>query len=637
MKLSNNPFISRYGANNLKESKMDHNSRLNEVSGSFLVGEGHSLWLGRLIVQKKVRYFLLFLLLIFVILFGKLFYLQFIKGNEFRTMAEGNRLRLEQVTPARGIIFDRFGVSLVENMATFTLFLSNNELKVHPEQTEPTINLFKEIGLEEKVIEEIIARGSYLPVPVKENLPYQEAIDLLIKIKDLSGLKVEIDQQRNYKENMALAHLLGYTSRINQEEKDYYLDLGYLLTEKVGRLGIEGYYQEELRGVPGRQQIEVDSLGREMKIIAEEESRNGKDIFLSIDAGLQEKIYQTLKSRVPYKAGAVALDPNSGKVRAFVSWPTFDNNEFSQGISVEDYQSLIDNPFKPLFNRLIAGEYPSGSTIKLIMGLAGLEEGLITRNTSFYSTGGIWYDKWFFPDWKAGGHGYTNIIKAIAESVNTYFYYLALEEFEDKKGMGLDKMLYYFDKFGLGSSLGIDLEGEKEGFLPTKEWKEETKGEVWYPGDTLHLAIGQGDILVTPLQVAGFTSAVANGGTLYKTQLLDKIVDSSTGESFNVESDIISQNLASTSNIEIIRNGMKEAVTNGSARGIYEIGAQAAGKTGTAQVGGNKAPHAWFTGFIPYDNPQLVLTVLVENGGDGSEAAVPIARDILSWYSQNRL
>ena len=212
--------------------------------------------------------------------------------------------------------------------------------------------------------------------------------------------------------------------------------------------------------IPEKKQSEVDSLGRETNVIASEPAMAGDNIFLSLDIGLQRQIYKTLAARVPAKAGAViALDPNNGKIRALVSWPTYDNNQFSLGLSQDYYQKLLDNPLKPFINRALSGEYPSGSTVKLIMAVAGLEEGLITKATSILSLGGVWYDKWFFPDWKAGGHGRTNLIKALAESVNTYFYYLALEEFEGHRGLGLDKILHYYRKFGLGHVLGIDLAG----------------------------------------------------------------------------------------------------------------------------------------------------------------------------------
>lgn len=622
---------------NIKDGELDFTGRQKEVSEAFLVGDSPSLWLGRIISGRKMRLFFIFFLLFFVILFFRLINLQLVKSGDYISLAEGNRLRLEFIKPIRGIIFDRFGVPLVENIATFSLFFNPNDFKAHPVQAERIKEILSGLELNEDKITEVLTSESYLWQPVKENLEYESAMKLMLQTADLGSLKIEVDPQRKYLTDSALAHLLGYTSRITAEEKDKYLKQGYQLTEKIGRVGVEEFYQTELRGIPGKKQTEVDSLGRETKVIAEEAAVAGDNMFLSLDIGLQQEIYKSLKARIPGQAGAVvAMDPNNGKIRALVSWPTYDNNQFSLGLSQDYYQKLLNNPLKPFINRVISGEYPSGSTVKLIMAVAGLEENLITKTSSILSLGGVWYDKWFFPDWKAGGHGRTNVIKALAESVNTYFYYLALEEFEGHSGLGLDKILYYYRKFGLGRVLGINLSGEQAGFLPTKEWKEDVKDEPWYPGDTLHLAIGQGDLLVTPLQVAAYTGVIANKGILYRPQLLEKITNPQTGQVRDVEPEIIRSKLATEKSIGIVAEGMREAVVNGSARGINLEQVEIAGKTGTAEVGGDQNPHAWFTGYFPYENPSLVLTVLVENAGEGSEMAVPIARDIARWYADNR-
>src|SRR3989344_2662286 len=355
MRRFSDPFVIKHGGG-LKENKFPQSGQLAEVSGAFLVGGGHSLWLVRLVSAKKIRLFLLVLVLVFVVLFSRLFFLQFSRGSYFKGLAEGNRLRLEQVLPSRGIIFDRHGVPLVENVAFFTLFFESSQIKADPGQKEAVRQRLEKIGFEAGAVEEILGRESFLPMPIKENLTYEEALELMIDIKGIEALKIEIDQQRKYQENLCLSHLLGYTSRINPEEKNYYLDLGYQLTEKVGRLGIEEYYQEALRAEPGKKQIELESFGRAIKVLAEGEAIGGNSLFLSLDAGLQEQVNRTLRKYLPNRAGAiVALDPNSGKVRAFSSWPPFDNNEFSQGISADSYQSLVANPLKPLFDRAIAG------------------------------------------------------------------------------------------------------------------------------------------------------------------------------------------------------------------------------------------------------------------------------------------
>jgi len=264
------------------------------------------------------------------------------------------------------------------------------------------------------------------------------------------------------------------------------------------------------------------------------------------------------------------------------------------------------------------------------MAIAGLSEGIISEWTSFNSVGGIGIGQWFFPDWKAGGHGLTSVRKAIAESVNTFFYYLG-GGYEDFVGLGINTMVKYFRLFGLGEQTGIDLAGEVDGFLPSKEWKEKVKGERWYIGDTYHLAIGQGDLLVTPLQVANFTSVFANSGTLYRPRLIKSVLSDDDKVIKEFESEIIRQDFIDPYNMQIIRQGMRQTVTSGSATSLQAVPVSVAGKTGTAQWSSKKSPHTWFTGFAPYDNPEIVITVLVEEGGEAS-VAVPITKEILTWY-----
>lgn len=633
---NNDPFIIPLELKESKGRKLSEASSL-EVTENFLVGDRSSMWLGGIVPKIKSQIFLIFVVLIFIFLLGRLFYLQVIKGDYYRGLAEGNRIRLEYLLASRGIIFDQYERPLVENEPSFSLIVYPQELKIDEE--EEIFNTLNFINPEQQEsLSELFNKENYFPVVLNEDLDYEEAIALMIKLKDFSGFKIEVDAKRHYLLDSSFAHVLGYTSRITPDEKDEYLAKGYLLTERVGRSGLEESYQTILRGELGKRRVEVDNLGREQKIVAQEDPLAGYNIFLNIDSGLQEQIIDVLNKRVPKLSGAVvALDPRGGQVRALVSWPLFDHNAFSKGMSSLDFQTILDDSLNPLFNRVISGEYPPGSTIKLILGAAGLKEGLITRYSQVLSLGGIWYDKWFFPDWKAGGHGYTNIIKAIAESVNTYFYYLALEEFDGHQGLGLDKILDYFSAFGLGGFTGIDLTSEASGFLPSREWKKEVKEEIWYPGDTLHLAIGQGDILVTPLQMANFTTVIANGGTLYKPELINKIVNPVSGEVEKPPIKILNERMVNKEYIEIIKEGMRAAVTSGSAKGVYYLNIPLAGKTGTAQVGGDKKPHAWFTSFGPYSDPRLVLTVLVENGGEGSEVALPIAREIWQWYAENRL
>ncbi len=289
----------------------------------------------------------------------------------------------------------------------------------------------------------------------------------------------------------------------------------------------------------------------------------------------------------------------------------------------------------PLFNRSISGEYPSGSTVKIVVATAALEEKVISENTTVVSTGGLHIGAWTFPDWKPGGHGVVDVRKAIANSVNTFFYYVG-GGYNDFVGLGVDRLEKYFKLFGLNEKTGIDLAGERAGFVPSAAWKKEVKGETWYIGDTYHLAIGQGDLTVTPLQVANYTAAVANGGTLYSPRLVKAILDDKNQLIKEVSTKIIRSNLADPNNLRIVREGMRETVTAGSARSLQTVPVPVAGKTGTAQWSSKKYPHAWFAGFAPYDNPQIAIVVLVEEGREGSSVATPIAKEILTWYFGGR-
>ena len=315
---------------------------------------------------------------------------------------------------------------------------------------------------------------------------------------------------------------------------------------------------------------------------------------------------------------------------AAVSLPTYDNNLFSGYIDQESYTDLITDDNQPLFFRALQGEYPSGSTFKPIVALAALKEGVVTPNTTFLSNGGIRVDRWFFPDWKAGGHGITNMVKALAESVNTYFYIIG-GGYNNIQGLGVDRIVDFAKKFYYTQKLGVDYPSEADGFLPSRQWKEEVKKERWYIGDTYNISIGQGDVLVTPLQVTSMFAYLANGGKLYQPHFIKKI-EYADGTYKDIEPVLLQQNLADPQHIAVVRNGLKAAVDWGSARSLNQFKPfQIAGKTGTAQANSTEEPHAWFVSFAPFDNPEIALTILIENG-ETSNNAVAVAREFYRWY-----
>lgn len=577
-------------------------------------------------------------------LFARAASLQIKSGGSYRALAENNRLRIRTIPAERGVILDRNGYVLVSNIPTFSLSVTPGDLPIDWAERDRVLNeVVKIAGVTRTDLDRFLFdfEGSREPVPIRENLDYESALKAEINISALPGVTVNQDIRRNYigaDASRSLSQVLGYQGIISKKEYESARIRGYKRTDRIGKTGVESSYETALRGIYGNEKIEVDALGRKKSIISKEEAVPGKNLVLTIDVHAQQKLEEALlrsmRNAGSSRGVAIALDPRGGEIIAIVSLPSFSSNDFAAGLTNETYKQLLEDPNKPLFFRAIAGEFPSGSTIKPIISLAALDEGIINANTTVRSVGGIQIGEWFFPDWKAGGHGDVNVIRAIAESVNTFFYYIG-GGFGGFKGLGPDKIAEHAKRFGLGKKLSIDLPGEAEGLIPSEEWKEKTKKEQWYIGDTYHMAIGQGDVLVTPLQIAASTGAIANGGTLWKPHVARGMVTSGkNGEAIKLE--VLQDEAAKLENINIVRRGMREAVTAGSARGLSGIGVSAAGKTGTAQWRDERAPHAWFTGFAPYENPEIVITVLVEEGGEGSVAAVPVAREFLDWYFKSK-
>ncbi len=595
-------------------------------------------FLGLALSQKRLTIFLFFIFLILGVLFFKAGYLQIVKGNYYRGVAEGNRIRTVPISAERGVIYDKNLKPLVKNVPTFSLYLIPSDLpKDEGARNESIQHLAEVLKINPGEIEKSLNDASpysYAPVLLLENVDYEEAIRLKIESTYLSGIALELESRREYLKGdgdkvKSLSHILGYTGKINKNELEKNND--YSSTDFIGKTGIESFYENLLKGKNGKKQVEVDALGKEKSVIAKEDPVAGRNIVLTLDVDLQEKMEEImnrhLRANHKSRAAAIVLNPQNGNILSMVSLPAFDNNLFAQGIGVTDYGNLLNDPNFPLLNRAIMGEYPSGSTVKPVIAAAALEEKIINKNTSFLSGGGLWVSSWFFPDWKAGGHGLTNVTRAIAESINTFFYIIG-GGYEDFEGLGVERIVKYAKLFGFGEKLGIDLPSENDGFLPSKEWKEKTKGEQWYIGDTYHLAIGQGDILVTPAQIAAATAVFGNGGTLYQPHLLEKNDSPEPAENNYV----IRQNFISEENINIVRAGMRQTITSGSGQKLLDLPVTSAGKTGTAQWSETKSPHAWFTAFAPYENSEIVITVLVEEGEEGSAIALDIAREFMMWY-----
>jgi len=601
--------------------------------------EDNSEFLGKHLSEKKIELFQALIFIGLFLLLSQAVYLQIFKGQYYQQLAETNRIKEKSLPAARGLIYDKNNQPLIKNLPIFDALILPKDLKLNQSERQAQLQKISQtLNLPENQINDLLAKYpnnfKYL-LPVKENIDYEEAVLLKIKAEQIPGLYIETRDQRQYFYPVEFSHIIGYQGKIAEDELKEKSQGNYSLNDYIGKTGLELSYEPILRGKFGKEGVEVDALGHEKMVLYHEEPENGKNLVLSIDSNVQKKVRNILNNqlkRFNKKRGAVVmLNPQTGEILALVSLPDYDANQFAQNISIDDYKKLIANEDKPLFDRAIKGEYPSGSTIKPVVAAGALEEGLITDKTTVNSTGGLWlYERWFFPDWSASGHGLTNVYKAIAWSVNTFFYMIG-GGYEDFKGLGIEGLEKYMKFFGLGEKTGIDLPGEATGLVPNPAWKKEVKNEDWYIGDTYHLAIGQGDILVTPLQVANYTAVFVNGGKLLRPHLVKEII-SNEGEKKEITPEIIRENFISPNNLEIVKKAMRQTVTLGSAQSLNDLNVAVAGKTGTAQWNNDKSPQAWFTGFAPYDNPEVVITVLVEEGGEGSIVCVPITYEILNWY-----
>ena len=649
-----------------KDYCLDRERRLNWTEEIFIDQGDQNLkverdsftqFLGSAVSKRKILLIFGFFVLAFLFLLGRGIYLQVVKGGYYYQLAEGNRIRVVPLKAPRGVVYDSAGKQLVKNLPSFNLLITPADLpKDLVERDKVIANVSQIIGLATQEISDLLLKNKshYIEaILIKAGLDYEQTVLLSIYANNWPGVSLEQGYRREYLFGDAqtsvnsLSHILGYTGQLTEEEYQTNVQAGYFLNDQIGKTGLELTYEKLLKGINGRKQVEVDALGKEKEIIAQEESQSGTDLVLSLNYDLQKTaetaLADTLKKFNKSRGAVVVLNPQNGEILALVALPTFDSNQFAIGLSNKEYSDLINNPNKPLFNRSIAGAYPSGSTIKPVMAAAALEEGVITPQTTFNSVGGIRIDRWFFPDWQAGGHGLTNVYRALAWSVNTFFYMIGggypqggnpTKDYEFI-GLGPERIVKYLEKFGLGQRAGIDLNNEAEGFVPTVEWKNETLKEPWYIGDTYNLSIGQGNLLVTPLQVANWTATVANGGTLYWPHLVKELVDSQKQQTTPVAARVVGSGFISAVNVKVVQDGMRQAVLNGSASLLAGLSVPAAAKTGTAQWSNDKSPHAWFTCYAPFEKPQIVVTVLIEEGEEGSRTSIVVANEILRWYFNN--
>ncbi len=610
-------------------------------------------WIERPIGRSSLVVFEGLVMLGLVLLAGRLVDLSLWRGGAFYARGEANKTYPIHIAPPRGIFYDRNFEKLVENTPTFQIVLKPADT-AHDE--EFIRGLATVVGLAGKTIAELAdANGAnpaalgHEPFSRREDWPREifvaagelraEVLEIQSRPEDFPGVLVRESGERNYLLGPGASHLLGYVGRPSQKDLAAHPDI--TPADTLGKDGLELAYEEEIRGEAGEKLIEVNASGERLRERFIVKARSGHDVLLEIDGELQRFAAETLKRHITAlgkRAGAlVAMDPRDGAVRALVSYPGYDANLLGKG-SREEIRRLLDNRAKPFFNRAIAGGYPSASTIKPFLATAALEEGLIDPSREIFDPGYISvpnpYDAsnpTIFKDWKA--LGWVDMRQAIALSANVYFYTIG-GGYGGIPGLGIERIKQALERFGWGSPLGIDLPGEYAGLIPDPEKKKITqpKNPIWRIGDTYITAIGQGDLQITPLQLAVSIAAIANGGTLWKPRIAKAVVDEERNSTTAFEPVVLRSGIASPQSLQVVREGMRLAVTKGSAIGLSELFFPVAGKTGTAETGVYGKNHGWFTGFAPYDAPELVISVLVEEGTGGSTDAVPIAREVLYHY-----
>jgi penicillin-binding protein 2 len=568
-----------------------------------------------------------------------MWYMQVVKGDHYKNLSKHNRIRQRTIKATRGLIFDRNENILIDNYPYFNLVMI-------PENVDDIDSLLKNLSalieIDENILKEKIHearnRPSFKPVTLMENLSREELSKIEANKLKIPGIEIMVESIRYYPYKTLASHIIGYLSEINSEKLKLKEYKDYKPGDLIGNFGIERTYEELLKGEDGLKEVEVDAFGRGLATLGIKKAKPVNTLFLTLDSKLQIYVEEVFND----KAGAaVVMEVNNGKVLAQYSKPNFDPSLFVKGISSKDWKILSENPLYPLQNKVIMGQYSPGSVFKPVVAAAALEEGIINKNSSFFCGGSYRLGRSRFSCWKKSGHGKVDLVDAIVQSCDVYFYSLG-------ELLGVDKIAEYSYKFGLGEVTGIDLEYEKQGLIPTIEWKKRALNSDWFSGETISISIGQSYTLVTPLQITAVTAAIANGERVPIPQLLER-VEGEDGKIIREYMPQIKKELdISKETIAVLKEGMFGVINSseGTARGSKPKTVTAAGKTGTVQVFSTKKitfseeegipyeliDHAWFTCYAPAEKPKIAVTILVEHGGHGAEAAAPIAKKIIDYY-----
>ncbi|MCU0561787.1 MAG: penicillin-binding protein 2 [Desulfobacterales bacterium] len=587
-------------------------------------------------VKQRIVGFSLFALLAFSALLARLVYLQAVMGEDYQRLSVNNSIRLQIIDPPRGLILDAGGVKLAENRPSFDVIFT-------PKDAGDARRVLGDLAAYLQVPDDdLLSRvkhtrglGAFRPVVLRQDIGRDALAVVEARKVDLPGVQVDVRIRRNYLQGSLAAHLIGYLGEVSPEDLSRGALTGLRGGDTIGKSGVEREFDALLRGEPGGRQVEVNASGQVMRVLNTVAARPGHNVHLTIDHMLQERTEQLLEGLA---AAAVAVDPRTGRILAMASSPPFSPNAFVGGIDAPRWEAMVSHPFRALENKAIQGEYPPGSTYKIVTALAGLEEKVIDETSVFDCAGFLSFAGRDYRCWKKEGHGRVDIRRAMAESCDVFFYRVA-------QRLGVDRLAWYAKACGLGAATGIGLEPESRGLIPSSVWKKKRFGVPWQDGETLSIAIGQGYNLTTPLQMAMLTAAVGNDGVRHRPQILDRVETMEGALVHRSQPEALGKLPASPRTLALIQQGLSAVVNGerGTARRVHINDIEIAGKTGTSQVVGRREggddytpphlrPHAWFVCYAPVGSPRIAIAVVVENGEHGSSAAGPIAREMVKTY-----
>jgi len=593
-------------------------------------------------IRKKIKFYLILVVFCFLCLWVRVWYLQILKGGYFIELSENNRVRMVSLPAYRGTIKDRNGELLVGIRPAFNLYIT-------PEDASNLAETFALLKTrvafdEDKVRRDMKEARAFKPVLILADIAREQVAFVEENKMRLPGVGIKVEPTRNYVYPELAAHVMGYVGEITREQLEEKRHGGYQQGDLTGKEGLERNYEPVLTGEKGYKEVEVDVSGRELRVLRKLDPLSGDNLVLTLDVRIQRTLEALMAGtpEEPMSGSVVMMKVQTGEILAVASKPSFDGNLFAKGISKEDWKALAEGKRHPLQNRALRSQYPPGSTYKIVTALAGLEEGIITPETEVFCPGHYRLGRGLYRCWKRGGHGFVNLHDALVQSCDVYFYTIGNK-------LGVDALAKYAGRLGLGRPTGIELAGERPGLIPTSEWKLKQKKQEWLAGETISASIGQGFNLVTPLQQASMTAAVANGGILLRPHLVKRVEGADGRVHQIIDPEILGRVHARTENLERIRDALRGVVNEprGTGRAARMDDIVVSGKTGTAQVvhlrvteeteNEDDIPyqfrdHAWFIAFAPYEKPEIAVAVLVEHGGHGGSAAAPVAKKLMQAY-----